>query len=240
MTLTLSLQASVKSCAMITPRSLHIAATFGLSLDHADEQLIIPPIHLTLAPGQIIFITGVSGGGKSTLLRRIKQSLCESNQTSDSSPSIVSLDLLPALPDLPLVDALAKPTCEDDDDAPAIELERVCRWLSLAGLNDAAVMLRKPSELSDGQRHRLSLAQAFATTQQQHAAWSVLLADEFCSLLDRTTAHALAQSTRRWITQTNLCLVAATAHDDLLEALNPDVLVDLAPGGLCSVHQRPN
>lgn len=208
---------------------------FGLSLDAGREQVIIPPIELELAPRQVVFITGVSGGGKSTLLRLIDEALA----AEQASPlGIVRVDHLPRIPDQPLIEALALPEVQSETCAGAASFETVCRWLSRAGVNDAAVMLRRPSELSEGQRHRLRLAQAMAVAERQQPEGSVLLADEFGSSLDRTTARALARSVRRWVTRSNVCLVAATAHDDLLEPLCPDVLVEVAPGGQCAVHHR--
>ena len=160
------------------------------------------------------------------------------NEADTSAPSLVWSDKLPALPEQALVDALAQPEVKQSTQVEPAALERVCHWLSQAGLNDAAVMLRRPSELSEGQRHRLRLAQAMAVAQRRLEAWSVLLADEFGSSLDRTTASALARSVRRWVTRSQVCLVTATAHDDLLEPLCPDVLVEVAPGGRCDVHRR--
>lgn len=219
---------------------------FGLSLDDRGERAIIPPTELTLCPGQIVFITGVSGGGKSTLLRLIRDALRVEQAGTAPPAGVVSLDALPALPDAPLVDALAYPEGEGQRGRASASLEVVCRWLSLAGLNDAAVMLRCPGELSDGQRHRLRLAQAMAIAERGDASpcdggeggWSLLLADEFGSSLDRTTARALSRCVRRWVTRSGVCLVAATAHDDLLEPLEPDVLVEVAPAGRCAVHLR--
>jgi len=92
--------------------------------------------------------------------------------------------------------------------------------------------------LSEGQRHRLRLAQAIAVAERRPEPWSVLLADEFGSSLDRTTAEAMARGVRRWVARSRVCLVAATAHDDLLEPLGPDVLVEVAPGGGCRVYSR--
>ena len=241
MSITLQLQSSVTTQTEPTDRALDIAAMFGLSIDGTHEHVILPPIGLTLAPGQVIFVTGVSGGGKSTLLHAISDALdSEKTQKGDDAwPGVIWNDRLRALPDRPLVEALARPECESDTVVPDADLSTVCRWLSLAGLNDAAVMLRRPGELSEGQRYRLRLAQSIASAERRPEAWSVLLADELGSSLDRATAGALAQSIRRWVTRSNVCLVAATAHDDLLEPLGPDVLVDVAPGGNCAVHYRP-
>jgi hypothetical protein len=262
---TLHLQHNVRTQAEPTDRAMQIAVMFGLSLDGTQTHTIIPPTELTLAPGQIVFVTGTSGGGKSTLLRLISEAMskelpggrgraCEPPEQAGlyasravrsggsqnpprppMRPALICSEDLPTLPDQALVDALAQ---DKSDAAPSATLQHVCHWLSLAGLNDAAVMLRKPSQLSEGQRHRLMLAQAMAVASRQQESWSVLLIDEFGSTLDRTAAFALARSVRRWVVKSNVCLVAATTHDDLLEPLSPDVLVEVAPGGQCDVHTR--
>ncbi len=236
--ITLPLQHDVQSRATPTERSMQIAVMFGLSLDGTQTHTIIPPIELTLAPGTIVFVTGVSGGGKSTLLRLIHQGIDELADTNQPTPAVVCSDHLTDMPGEALVDALAMPEGQLDAAPSPATLEQVCHWLSLAGLNDAAVMLRKPDQLSEGQRHRLKLAQAMAVAQRRPEPWSVLLIDEFGSTLDRTTAFALARSLRRWVVKSNVCLVCATTHDDLLEPLAPDVLVEVGPGGKCDVHRR--
>lgn len=243
MPITLNLQHNVQTRAQPTPRAMEVAVMFGLSMDGTHEHVILPPIELTLKPGEVVFVTGVSGGGKSTLLRLIQSSL-QQNQydalPSHDAPALILNEQLPTLIDSALVDALAKPEGKHTTESTHEQatLDQVCRWLSQAGLNDAAVMLRTPSELSEGQRHRLRLAQAMAAAERRPEAWSVLLADEFGSSLDRTTAFALARSVRRWVSRSRVCLVAATAHDDLLEPLRPDVLIEVAPGGQCDVHRH--
>ncbi len=52
-----------------------------------------------------------------------------------------------------------------------------------------------------------------------------LLIDEFTSLLDRATAQVLARLVHRWAKSSRIRVVAATAHDDTLEALGPDAIV---------------
>jgi ABC-type ATPase with predicted acetyltransferase domain len=54
---------------------------------------------------------------------------------------------------------------------------------------------------------------------------AVLLADEFCSTLDRLCARAVAYRVRRMASREGVTVLAASAHDDLLEDLAPDVLV---------------
>lgn len=240
MSISLCVQKKVEAQVSPSARVLDVAVMFGLSLDTDGCEVIVPPTELTLVPGQVVFITGVSGGGKSTLLRLCHDALVERGGGDVGGeagrPGVVNLDLLPRLPDVALVDGLARPECESG--LPEASLKTVCGWLSLAGLNDAAVMLRRPRDLSEGQRHRLRLAQGIGVAERGGHNWSVLLADEFGSSLDRTTAFGLARSVRRWVSRSGLCFVAATAHDDLLEPLDPDVLVEVGPGGVCSVHAR--
>ena len=69
----------------------------------------------------------------------------------------------------------------------------------------------------------------------------VILFDEFASSLDRLCASAIARNIRRWIDNQpppHITLIAATTHDDLLEPLQPDVLVWKGLGDQIEVVQR--
>jgi len=204
---------------------LEVAALFGLNLDPpASDHCAAepnPPISVTLAPRQLIFITGPSGSGKSTLLSLIRTAL-----TSAALPCHL-IDLHSASP-------LARAPSLIDSLPHCASLDSAARFLSLAGLADAHLLLRHPARLSDGQRFRCRLACLFAAAAAFPTDHLVIaLADEFASPLDRITARAVARSLRRFVTSTpNLCFIAASAHDDLLEPLDPDLLLhkDLAPG----------
>jgi len=205
-----------------------VAGMFGLGLEPDQAITIIPPTPLTLRPHQLIFITGPSGSGKSTLLRLIAQQTqpllptppkpnAERSEASDAP--------------LPLINTL-----------PHLDLDHTLRLLSLVGLGDAFVLLRSVAQLSDGQRARYRLARTIAATEarlanqaaQTHAddtdpadadPRAVVLADEFGATLDRVTAKAVARQVRKWVDRTPVCFIAATTHDDLLDALSPDTLI---------------
>lgn len=201
----------------VTPsaRVAQVAAMFGLGLDEAREVCVVPAARVPIAGGAVVFITGPSGGGKSTLLRQIADGLA-----AHPGARVHRLDDFAADADRPLVD------CFGDADLPA-----VLETLSTAGLNDAFVMLRRPGELSDGQRCRFRLALALsridAAPSNPGARLDVILADEFAATLDRPTATVLARSVRKWTRRRpGVCFIAATTHDDLLEPLDPDVLID--------------
>ncbi|QGG48312.1 ATP-binding cassette domain-containing protein [Heliorestis convoluta] len=113
----------------ITPRTLAISEAFGISLDDDQTFTVYDNIAITITPGDIVYITGDSGSGKSILLHELKQRI--PNGISNSDFIINS--------DQPIIEAVGK------------DLDEAMYFLSLVGLNDAFIFLRKYSELSDGQ-----------------------------------------------------------------------------------------
>lgn len=206
-------------------RVLRVAAMFGLGVDESRRITIVPHTQLELRAGMLIFITGPSGGGKSSLLHLIAQAAATAINTR-----IISFDSLPELEEVPIVDALL-PGCDD------AALPRVLELLSIVGLADAFVILRKPGELSDGQRYRLRLAQCIAACEHDREKLHIILADEFGATLDRITAMVIARNLRKWTrrSSTPVCFIAATTHDDLLEALEPDVVIEKGLGAAMEV-----
>lgn len=220
----------VTTAVRISPHVMQAAAMFGLGVDQTQELTIVPQCEIPLphlgGKSGIIFITGPSGSGKSMILRLIAE------QCIARGIAMLNATALPALPDLPLVDALHW---------PGATLQRVMELLSMAGLGDAFVMLRRPCELSDGQRFRLTVAHAMAQSFIMNENGGVILFDEFASSLDRLCASAIARNIRRWIDNQpppHITLIAATTHDDLLEPLQPDVLVWKGLGDQIEVVQR--
>jgi len=226
---------SVRAAAPATPRVLELAAMFGLGLDEARRIVVVPPVSIPIRGGSVVFVTGPSGSGKSTVLRLLAEALSSRAGCDSASPGRTRVhrfeDLDPPRPDRALVDQIGA------------TLEAGAGRLAEVGLADAFVMLRRPGELSDGQRHRFALARLMdlverpgrATEAERH----VVLADEFGATLDRPTAFTLARSVRRWVTRRrDVCFVAATTHDDLLEPLAPDVLVHKQLGEAVEVHVR--
>ena len=183
-----------------SPRILEVAEAFGIGLDDK-EFVVFDNLELEVKQGDIVYITGQSGSGKSVLLRELEAQMREREKT------VVNLDHM-VLEDRPIIDQIGKNT----NDA--------IRVLSAAGINDAYLYLRKPSELSDGQRYRFRLAKAIETGAE------VWVADEFLAVLDRISAMVIAYSIQKTARAANATLIVATTHTDMVNDLAPDLYIN--------------
>lgn len=198
---TLELTAVYKLQPASSPRVLEVEKQFSLG-ELREEFKVFEGFRLDFNDGDVIYITGESGGGKSTLLRALKRIY---------EPNVVDLANIQPNPDEVLVDGLG------GDVSEALYL------LNNAGLGEAWLFIRRYGELSDGQKYRYRLAKALYSARKLGA--NALVCDEFCSTLDRITARVVAYLTQKLCRRMGLTLVAATAHEDLLEDLNPDILI---------------
>lgn len=180
-------------------RVLEVAETFGLGLAETTFW-VFRNLPVEINQGDVVYITGQSGSGKSLLLREL------SAQMQAEGKRVANIDDV-VLEERPLIDQLGRGMNE------AIEL------LSRAGINDAYLAIRKPSELSDGQRYRFRLALLMQTEAD------VWVADEFGAVLDRVTARAVAFNSQKLARVKGVTLIVATTHTDLIEELGPDLIV---------------
>lgn len=175
-----------------TPRVLEVAEAFGIGLSET-EFVIYDDLKIDVEDGEIVYITGQSGSGKSIMLRELKRMMSETKNVA----CIDEIDLK----DEPIIEQVGSTFSEG------------LKLLAQAGLSDAALYVRKPSELSDGQRYRLRLAKLIESDAD------VWVADEFGAVLDRTTANVVAYNIARAARHEGKTLIVATTHTDLTESL---------------------
>jgi ABC-type transport system involved in cytochrome c biogenesis ATPase subunit len=181
-------------------RVLEVAEAFGLGL--TDKQFVIyDGLEIDVREGDVVSITGESGSGKSLLLRDL------ASQMQANGLKIANIEDVQLL-DAPIVDQIGANTDE------ALKL------LSMAGLNDAYLFIRKPQELSDGQKYRFRLAKLI------ESGANVWVADEFAAVLDRETAKVVAHNMAKTARGSKVILMIATTHPDLLPFLGATLAIE--------------
>ena len=186
---------------------------FGVGIDRLKDQRMTHACTVEVNDGDIVYITGPSGAGKSVLLREMQTAV------PDDEKIIIEQIALPA--DRPVIDCVGGTGTIDG-----------LSLLSYAGLSDVFCMLNAPANLSEGQKYRFRLACALASGRK------FIFADEFCSNLDRITAGVIAYNVRRFAKHNGVTFFLASAHEDILADLQPDVLVVKSFAGEAEVTYR--
>lgn len=160
-----------------------------------------------IEPGMVGLVTGPSGSGKSTILAALRGRLGAMGARVVAAPRAVH----PRLAPVRVIDAIRRP------------VDEALRVLARAGLAEARVAITPIGVLSEGQRSRLRVALAMDRAARS-GAW--MLIDELATGLDRATACGLCLTLGRWARSARVPVVAASACDELIEPLAPDVVVD--------------
>jgi ABC-type lipoprotein export system ATPase subunit len=197
----------------MTERTVEVAEAFGLGIDEEKEHVLYRDFELRLAEGDVVYVTGDSGSGKSVLLRALEEDLGE------EAVNIADVDI-PT--DGPIIDTVGA------------TFQEALRLLCKVGLSDAFLFLRNYDQLSDGQRYRYRIARMI------DAGRKFWLCDEFCSTLDRVTAKVVAFNIQKLARRSGATLVVATTHLDLEEDLNPSIVIRKGWGEDIEVDYRTN
>ena len=182
----------------VTGKVTSVMKMFGLDLDRLRSNVVCHKCRINLKAGDICYITGASGAGKSVLLTELYK--------------LAPADERLRLCDIELERGKALVDCIEGDFFEAL------RILSKAGLSDVFSVLNEPTKLSDGEKYRYRLAKALASGK------GMIFADEFCSGLDRITAAVISHNINKIAKQNGRTFVLASSHDDLLCDLQPDVV----------------
>ena len=197
--LTVKCHVEFSTKAEVTERTLAVCEAFGLGVDEAKHFVVFDDFSLDFRRGDLIYITGDSGGGKTVLLRAFKEFF------GDEATALSDLEI-------GLEETLVEGVGGD--------VKEAIETLSLCGLNDAFLFLRKYKELSDGQKYRYKLAKLMDNEER-----NVWIIDEFCATLDRVMARIIAYLIQKVARKLGKTVVVATTHHDLVEDFQPDILV---------------
>lgn len=143
----------------------------------------------------ILLICGKSGSGKSTILREVYGDVKPIEY--DYTKCVIS-------------------------QFPRLTEEETCDLLASIGLASVPTWLRKPQELSNGERARLDIAKAI-----YDANGGVVLLDEYTSVVNRAAAKSMSHALQRYARQKNLKIIIASCHFDIVEWLQPDYMFNL-------------
>ncbi|MEM4713421.1 MAG: ABC transporter ATP-binding protein [Candidatus Bathyarchaeia archaeon] len=200
-----------------TKRVLSIAEAFGLGLDQTTKFPIYENAEIKIGKGDIVYITGESGSGKSILLKALEKDI-----RKHTPYTCINIGQIKPPPNKLIIDTVGK------------TFQEALNLLSLVGLNDAFLFLRTYKQLSDGQKYRYKIAKLI---ESQAQFW---ILDEFASMLDRDTAKIVAYNLQKTARQMGKTVIAATTHTDLHEDLNPSVHIHKKFGKEITVRYQPN
>jgi len=182
-----------------------IINAFGLA--NIKKNVIVTDFDYKLEPKTISYICGYSGSGKSSILNYIY----EQSKTNNDIIYIKKWDQL-TIPNKPLIEFFPKETTE-------FRLS----ILSKCGLGEAWKFISRYEDLSDGEKFRFVLYKSIMELKDKKRP--VLIFDEFCATLDRTTAKAISNNIIKLKEKFGITFILASAHDDLIEYLNADCTI---------------
>lgn len=198
----------INTPACVSIKAQGACAQFGLitqpTTNSPPPKTTIPDDHAItqINNARVILISGFSGSGKTCLLRGIKKSITNRN--------------IHAVNDQPIT------STQSIFDLLTGTIEQRVSVLSQTGLAEPKLWAMPFHTLSAGEQARFQLALAM-----QHAhSGDVLIADEFCTPLDRISAQAVAYTVRRWALRNDITLIVAAAHEDMKSLIAPDLVIN--------------
>ena len=178
-----------------TSGTLLVSQSFGLGLDVKREFPVLHDLQIDLRPSDVVCICGDSGGGKSTLLKQLSESV----QKAGIFGSIAVLDQIKVSEDEILIDNAGN------------SFEPALRNLSLSGLSDAFLLIRKYRE-----RRMVNVtatrSRNFWTPRREPG--SLTNSFPLLTVILQRSLRSCVQKLARRIRNT---LIVATAHEDLIE-----------------------
>ena len=195
-----------------------IIDSFGLNFGTL-KQPIISNVPLEISQGNIIFILGPSGTGKTLLLNALDPKYKESNlditrKTETKKYSVSWMRNIDS--DLPIIEYFGK----------KYGYENSLSVLNSVGLSEAYVFIKPFNMLSKGQGYRCMLAKLILEGQD------IWLIDEFCADLDPISARVVSKNFRKYIVKNGkMAIIAAANYEHYVHTLRPNKIFFLRHSG---------
>ena len=208
----------------ITPRAAQVRDAFDVDSRQMNSP-VLKDLSLTIDPCDVVLVTGASGSGKSTILKLLSENLHELQKCMDISGTISGLDHT----------SVARLARVWDDTRPLVDqvgssVKEAIEILNSVGLAEAHLYVKRPFQISDGQRYRFAVA---LLCDSKKLLW---IADEFASTLDPLTAAIVAKGIRKRAYCSGATLVIAAPHiQNFVDSLIPNTLVTLMWGGMAEI-----
>ena len=194
-----------------SPRVLQLEGLFEIPPTRCCE--VAWQVHLPIEDHDwnVGLIVGPSGSGKSTVARELFGAALITDFDWRSDRSMV------------------------DDFPDAMGIKEITALLSSVGFSSPPAWLRPFAVLSNGERFRVTIARALAESS------SLVVADEFTSVVDRTVARIGSAAVAKAIRRRKRRFIAVTCHYDVIDWLQPDWMYEPATNSFTwrSVRPRP-
>ncbi len=219
-----NVSATYKTHNGLTARSENVKRTFAVDSTQMYSP-VLKELSLKISAGDVVLITGASGSGKSTLMKFLISQIEELRS---------SLDIVGEVSGINYHDT-AKLDTNWNNELPLIDqvgdtIESGIALLNDVGLAEAHLYLKKPWQISDGQRYRFAIARLCDSKVKM---W---IADEFASTLDPLTASIVSKGLRKRAYKYGATVILAAPHSKyFLGSLIPNKLVKLRWGGIAEV-----
>jgi ABC-type branched-subunit amino acid transport system ATPase component/GNAT superfamily N-acetyltransferase len=233
-----------------SPRTTEVCLRFGIS-PRPEPFWVVRDLDVPAEASKIVLLLGASGAGKTAVLQELNR-LGGAGRDPDRRKSVRSgLSAgrrVTAAESVVDVGRTRMPAGRAIVDLVAREagLGRSLAILTTCGIGEPRLWIRPYAELSEGEQFRARLARALSQAERASHTKAdanagrpvVLLCDEFCAVLHRRAAKAIAYNLRKLVGQSDgagdsrgLMLVAACTHEDIAADLQPDMTVRLQGGG---------